>query len=160
MSWPPKWGIPPGSRRLRQSSQSFREKPLKKNSFPFLIHPNQPLQHQQGQQKRPPHCKYRNRSPETQAPQTQDAETQLAPPESNRGEPLSDTTVALPLQPAGLIPQVIKGINSFATGPFPLVIFTTGRPRPPSRLFSQDPQELINLLESVLFTHQPTWDNI
>lgn len=36
-------------------------------------------------------------------------------------------------------------------------LFLTGEHRTPS--FSDNPWDLINLLETVLFTHQPTWDD-
>ena len=42
-------------------------------------------------------------------------------------------------------------------GPSALVICTIGKPRLPS--FSEKPQGLIDLLESILFTHNPTWDD-
>ncbi|XP_029418678.1 uncharacterized protein LOC115070102 [Nannospalax galili] len=48
-------------------------------------------------------------------------------------------------------------INRCSIGHLPPVISTIGNCKQPN---SQKPQDLIDLLESVLFTHQPTWDNI
>ncbi|VFV31353.1 Hypothetical predicted protein [Lynx pardinus] len=41
-------------------------------------------------------------------------------------------------------------------GPFPPVTFTTGKQ---NARFSDNPKDLIALLDSVMFTHQPTWDD-
>ena len=47
-------------------------------------------------------------------------------------------------------------LNPFSTGRFPLLIFITGKLTSP---FSEDPQRLTGLDESLMFSHQPTWDD-
>jgi hypothetical protein len=44
--------------------------------------------------------------------------------------------------------------------PFSLVDLYDWKLPPPTPPFSDNPKEPINLFETVLFTHQPTWDDI
>jgi hypothetical protein len=45
----------------------------------------------------------------------------------------------------------------FSTGHFPLLVFITGKLATPP--FSEDPQHLTGLVEFLVFSHQPTWDD-
>uniref|UniRef100_A0A8C8U412 Core shell protein Gag P30 domain-containing protein n=1 Tax=Peromyscus maniculatus bairdii TaxID=230844 RepID=A0A8C8U412_PERMB len=75
---------------------------------------------------------------------------------SRRGAiPQPDTTVALPLRPAG--PPDEDRNQPFHYWPFTTSDLYNWKAQ--NAPFSKDPQDLINLLETVLFTHQPTFDH-
>ena len=67
----------------------------------------------------------------------------------------ADSTVALPLRVAG--PPDEEGNQTHQYWPFSTSDLYNWRS--PNAKFSDNPRDLTNLLETVLFTHQPTWDN-
>lgn len=76
--------------------------------------------------------------------------------QSHRGAPPQpDTTVTLPLRLSGLADA--DGNQLLWYWPFTTIDLYNWRIQ--NAPFSKNPQELINLLETVLFNHQPTWDD-
>lgn len=67
----------------------------------------------------------------------------------------ADSTVALPLRVAG--PPDEEGNQTHQYWPFSTSDLYNWRS--PNAKFSDNPRDLTNLLETVLFTHQPTWDD-
>ena len=65
-----------------------------------------------------------------------------------------DSTVALPLQVAGPLDE--EGNQPHQYWPFSTSDLYNWRSQ--NAKFSDNPRDLTNLLETVLFTHQPTWD--
>ena len=72
----------------------------------------------------------------------------------SREEP-ADSTVVLPLRVAG--PPDEAGNQPHQYWPFSTSDLYNWRSQ--NAKFSDNPRNLTNLLETVLFTHQPTWDN-
>ena len=66
-----------------------------------------------------------------------------------------DSTVALPLQVAGPLDE--EGNQPHQYWPFSTSDLYNWRSQ--NAKFSDNPRDLTNLLETVLFTHQPTWDD-
>ena len=67
----------------------------------------------------------------------------------------ADSTVALPLRVAS--PPDEEGNQPHQYWPFSTSDLYNWRSQ--NAKFSDNPRDLTNLLETVLFTHQPTWDN-
>lgn len=129
MSWPPRQEISPGSRRLRQSPHSFRKKETPEEElFPLPYSPQSASSAPAGAAEPDSPLKIQELEPRDPGPSDSGRRGPACSTRSRRGEtPLSDTTVALTLQPTG--PPDAKGINPFTTDPLAPVSFTNGRPR-------------------------------
>ncbi|XP_062954296.1 uncharacterized protein LOC134378931 [Cynocephalus volans] len=96
------------------------------------------------------------RAPSDPNPEGPAAGTRSRQPRSPRGDSGPDSTVALPLRAIGP-PAEPNGLVPLQYWPFSSADLYNWKSNHPS--FSEKPAGLTGLLESLMFSHQPTWDD-